>query len=69
MRTLSSFIFLLVLSLNLTTGCTAAQLAMQDTLNEQQDRFFQGALVVWATSAAALAGLLTRRPIKEDGRD
>lgn len=67
MRIPSGLIFLLVLSLNLTAGCTAAQLARQDTLNEQQDRFFEVALVVWATSATTLVGLLRHHSISNDG--
>ena len=66
---MSGWFFLLALSLNLFAGCTAAHLGRQDTLSEQQDRFFQGALVVWATSATALAGLLTCYPSREDGNE
>lgn len=69
MKISSGLVFLLVLFLNLTAGCTAAHLARQDTLSERQDRFFQGSLIVWATSATALASLLTRSPVKKDGHD
>lgn len=54
------FIFLVALFLNLAASCTAAYFGRQKTLSEQQARFFHGALVVWATSATTLIGVLTR---------
>ena len=65
---MSGLIFLFALSLNLSAGCTVAHLGRQDTLSEQQDRLFQGALVVWATSATTLVGLCRRHSARDDGQ-